>query len=75
MPRYPADRVHRKLKDMVWYNFLGGIAWGLGVTIGLSILLALLGFIISKIDLIPGVGDIVKSLENINIQKPNPVLQ
>jgi hypothetical protein len=55
----PIERIYRPLKKMLWQNFLGGIAWGLGVTVGLSIVLAILGFIISKINLIPFIGDFV----------------
>lgn len=46
----------RSLKRIVINNFLGGIAWALGVSVGASLILAVLGFILGKINLIPAVG-------------------
>ncbi|HZJ18705.1 MAG TPA: DUF5665 domain-containing protein [Patescibacteria group bacterium] len=41
-------------------NFMGGIAWGIGATIGMSLLFAILGLILStKLDFIPVVGTFV----------------
>ena len=41
---------------MLLNNFLGGIAWGLGATIGLSVVLALLALILNNVNLVPLVG-------------------
>lgn len=53
---------------MMWHNFMGGIAWGLGVTLGLSILFGTLGYFGSKIEWVPVVGkffsDIIKTVES-----------
>lgn len=43
-------------------NFIGGIAWALGSTIGLTIFAALLTFILSKIDLIPVIGTYIAKI-------------
>lgn len=43
-------------------NFIGGIAWALGSTIGLTIILALLTFVLSKVDLIPIIGTYLAKL-------------
>lgn len=51
--------IHRSLGKMLYYNFLGGIAWGLGVLIGTSIIFALIAFFISKIDFVPILGQIL----------------
>jgi len=63
----PTERVHRPLGQMLWHNFLGGIAWGIGVTLGLSILFGTLGYLGSKVDWIPVVGkffsDVTKAVE------------
>lgn len=53
------DNVLRSRKSIVANNFLGGIAWGIGATIGLSIVLAVLTFLLQQINFIPGVGDAV----------------
>jgi hypothetical protein len=49
----------KSLKDIIWHNFLGGISWGLGATIGLSIVLTIVGFILRNVDVIPVIGDFV----------------
>lgn len=55
----PFEKVEMSRKQIIINNFLGGIAWGLGATIGLGILLAILGFVISKVDLVPIIGNAV----------------
>lgn len=54
-------------------NFLGGIAWGLGVTVGLSIVFAVFGFIFSKVDFIPVIGTFVAQITNF-VASSNPIL-
>lgn len=60
----PNDRIYRSKKEMMFNNFLGGISWGLGVTVGLSIIIAFLSFIGSKVNLIPVIGEFVASIVN-----------
>lgn len=67
------QHVQRNLKEIFANNFLGGIAWGLGGTIGLFVGAAILGFILSKIDLIPVIGTFVSDIYNFVLQK-NPRL-
>ncbi|HSW96728.1 MAG TPA: DUF5665 domain-containing protein [Candidatus Saccharimonadales bacterium] len=52
----------KKRKEILIDNFLGGIAWGLGASIGVSIILAILGFIASKINLVPVIGTFVANI-------------
>ena len=44
---------------MMLDNFLGGITWSLGVWIGTTVIIALLGFVLGKINLIPMIGNFV----------------
>ena len=44
-------------KQIITNNFIGGISWGLGATIGLAVVLAILGFVLGKVDFVPVVGD------------------
>jgi hypothetical protein len=60
MEKYEA--IHRSRKEIMWNNFLGGISWGLGATIGVSVILAMLGFIVSKLDLVPVIGTFVSNI-------------
>ena len=55
-------QVHEKLGIILKNNFIGGIAWGLGATIGASIVVALLGLILKNINLIPVVGNFVSQI-------------
>ena len=38
-------------------GLIGGLGWGIGITIGTSLLLLLIGFIVSKIDFVPVLGN------------------
>ena len=67
----PHNRIHQSKKQMILNNFLGGIAWGLGVTIGLSIVLTVLGYIANNAGFVPIVGDfIVQIIEYIGQADP-----
>lgn len=56
------EQVHRGIKKIFIHNFVGGIAWGLGATVGLAAVLTILGFVISKVDIIPVVGEFVSEV-------------
>lgn len=79
MAEEPADRINRPLGKMMWHNFMGGIAWGLGVTLGLSILFGTLGYLGSKVDWVPVIGkffsDVTKSIEQNRPQIQTPQRQ
>lgn len=49
---------HRK-KTIFINNFVGGIAWGLGATVGLAVVLTILTVVVRWIDVVPVVGDFV----------------
>ena len=68
------EKVHRSLKQMLFHNFLGGIAWGLGVTVGLSLLLAFVALVIKEINLVPIVGQFMSDVLMYMV-KSNPNLQ
>ena len=53
------EQVHLGKKKVFFNNLLGGIAWGIGATLGASIILYILGFVISKLDFVPVIGDFV----------------
>ena len=58
------QRIYNSRNKILFDNFLGGIAWGLGVTIGLSIVVTILGFIISQIDFLPFFGKLFSDIFN-----------
>ncbi len=57
----PYERAEKSKKQIIVNNFLGGVAWGIGATIGLAIFLAIVGFVISKVDLVPVIGNIISA--------------
>lgn len=62
MVQQPNEKVYRSKKEMMWSNFLGGIAWGLGITIGLSIVFAILDYLLHQISVIPVIGNFIISI-------------
>ncbi len=55
----------------MWHNFMGGIAWGLGVTVGLSVLFAVLGFLGSRVDWVPVIGKFVNGItQSLDTNRP-----
>lgn len=67
------EEIQKTRAQIFFNNFLGGIAWGLGATVGVSIFFAIFGFLISKINLIPFVGDFVSGVASYILQN-NPNL-
>ena len=71
MERY--ERVDKKRKTIFIDNFIGGIAWALGATVGLSIIVAVLTIILKNSNVIPYVGNFVAGIIQFVITK-NPNL-
>ena len=57
MPEEQHLKIYKKKRHIMLDNFLGGVAWGLGTVVGISIIAVFVGFLISKIDVIPIIGD------------------
>ncbi|KKQ95136.1 MAG: hypothetical protein A3C27_00665 [Candidatus Levybacteria bacterium RIFCSPHIGHO2_02_FULL_39_36] len=69
----PHEKIERTKRQIFINNFIGGIAWGLGATIGLAIVLTTLGLVVSKVNLIPVVGTFVSNILSFVLQN-NPQL-
>lgn len=50
-------RMHNSTARLVWFNFLRGLAFGLGSVIGATVLVSLLVFLLREINFIPIIGD------------------
>jgi len=69
MERHEQTVASRKI--VFFNNFLGGIAWALGATVGLSVIAVLFGIILKNINLVPYVGNFVSGVLNYVLQN-NP---
>ena len=56
-------------------NFLGGIAWSFGSFIGLAIIAVIAGYLISRIDLIPIIGNWIAAILQDATSKFQPHIQ
>jgi len=54
-------------------NFIGGISWAIGATVGISIIIALLSILARNINLIPFIGNFASQITNYVLQN-NPQL-
>lgn len=67
------EQIHKSRLEIFLNNFLGGIAWGLGATVGVSIFFAILALLLSKVNLIPFFGNFVSGILTYVLQS-NPYL-
>lgn len=67
------EHIHKSKKEIFLNNFLGGVAWGLGATVGVSIFFAFMAFLVNKVNLIPFVGNFVTEVIKYILQN-NPNL-
>lgn len=56
------EHVTHSKKRIAVNNFIGGIAWAFGATIGFSFFLGILGFIASNVNFIPVIGEFVAGI-------------
>jgi hypothetical protein len=57
-------------KTIMINNFIGGLFFALGSTVGLAIIIALLTFILSKVNLIPFLGSYLAELNKFIMTHP-----
>jgi Na+-translocating ferredoxin:NAD+ oxidoreductase RnfA subunit len=50
------------IRKIIFNNFIGGAAWALGATIGLSLILAILSLIANRVNVIPIIGSFVSQI-------------
>lgn len=68
----PAHRIYRSRKDLFIDNLLGGIAWGFGGVIGATVVVAIIGIIIARLETTPLLGAYISSLlEEVQRQQQN----
>ena len=67
------EQVNASHKRIFVNNFIGGIAWALGATVGLALIVAVLTLILKNVNVIPVVGSFVGNIIEFVITK-NPNL-
>lgn len=60
-------------------RFIAGLVYGLGATVGVAVVLGIFAFIVSRIELIPIIGEwlsrvVNEALVNINYQSFQPII-
>lgn len=50
-------RIHNSTLALMWFQFLRGLAFGLGTVLGASLLVSVLILMLSQIEFIPIIGD------------------
>jgi hypothetical protein len=72
----PYEQSSRSLKkrQIIVNNFIGGLFWALGATVGLSIVITILGIVAHMIDVVPIIGTFISQIINF-ILATNPHLQ
>jgi hypothetical protein len=63
------EEVKASRHEIMVNNFLGGLAWALGTTVGLSVVVALAGLALRQISVVPFLGNMVLQVENFVAQK------
>ncbi len=55
-------RMHNSLPKLIWFNFMRGLAFGLGSVLGATVLVSVLVYFLHGIDFIPIIGDWAKEV-------------
>jgi hypothetical protein len=67
---HPALRMQRSVIAMLWFNFLRGLAFGLGSVLGATILVYATVQILAQIEFIPILGDwAIQLIEQIEMKR------
>lgn len=72
------EKVLKPLRDIVINNFVGGISWAIGVTVGFSLVIFLLAKVFKNAGWIPFVGNFITDLTNYvltNLQNTTPLVK
>ena len=58
----PHEKVYRTKMSILVKNFLGGMSWAFGATIGFAIIIAVLSFLLKNINVVPYVGNFISDV-------------
>ncbi|MBI4037870.1 hypothetical protein HY382_02400 [Candidatus Curtissbacteria bacterium] len=54
------------------HGLLGGLGWGVGITVGTAVIIVGLGYLVSKIDFVPFIGDYLNQVIERSIRESTP---
>ena len=55
-------RVHNNVWRLMWWQFLRGLAFGLGTVVGATALVSVVALILGQIEFIPIIGEIARAI-------------
>ncbi len=59
------EQVNTNKKRLIVNNFIGGISWGLGATIGVTIIVGIITYILRVVNLVPFLGEVATQVTTI----------
>jgi len=62
------EKVTSSWKKIAVNNFIGGISWAIGATVGFSLFVAIIGLILKQINLIPIIGNFTAEITKYVLQ-------
>ena len=65
----PKDKIYKPRKQIFIDNLIGGIGWAIGASFGLTIILAIVGFILSHLNWVPFFGNFIVDINKYISQK------
>jgi hypothetical protein len=65
-------RMHNSLPRLMWFNFMRGLAFGLGSVIGATVLVSVVVYFLSQINFIPIIGDWATEVLSIITEQAEP---
>jgi hypothetical protein len=65
-------KVYNSIPQLLWFNLLKGVAFGLGSVLGATVVLSALIYLLSQIEFVPFIGEWVSEiLEIVKTEVPN----
>jgi hypothetical protein len=66
--RHRLVRVHNNVWRLMWWQFLRGLAFGLGTVVGATALVSVVALVLGQIEFVPIIGEIARAIiEEINV--------
>lgn len=69
------EHIHNRWHKIFVNNFIGGIAWGLGATVGVAVFAGIAGIMLQWIDVVPFVGSFVADISRFVAQHTSTVVK